>query len=77
MVSMSRIRARLIANILIVAAQDAVDATPFGPYRLVELLGLGWLPRLPKEYASVCLPQLDVVAYLVPCRIAAFCHVSG
>jgi hypothetical protein len=77
MVSMSRIRAGLIANILTVAAQDAVAATPFGPYRLVVLLGLGWLPRLRQEYASVCLPQLDVVAYLVPCRIAAFCHVSG
>jgi len=30
-----------VTSILIVAGQDAADGTPFGRYRLIELLGRG------------------------------------
>ena len=55
----------------------AAFAVPWPHKPLRVIAGLRWLPRLPQEYASVRLPQLDIVAYLVPCRVAAFCHVSG
>ena len=36
-----------------------------------------WDAKTSHKYASGCLPQLDVVGYLVACRIAAFWRVSG